>query len=432
MRIHILGICGTFMAGLAQILKESGHDVSGTDVQFYPPMSEYIEKIGIKTFKGYEKKSLPKADLYVIGNSLSRGNECVEEILERNLPHVSGPEILGKELKERKVFAVSGTHGKTTTSYMLAHIFLEQGREIGYLVGGISKDFENSASLGRDSIFVIEADEYDSAFFDKRSKFIHYCPTNLIINNIEFDHADIFNDLNDIKRQFHHLIKTIKSSGNIIYFGDDNHALDVIKEGVWCNKIEINSELIFADFNSKELRIGNEIFSLANLPLIGEHNFKNYVCSILAAKLEGISVEESIKSLQTFNGVRRRMELVTKSSEIKIYDDFAHHPTAIKLSCSAIRDKHENQKILGVVELGSNTMSSGYHKENLIDSLESLDEFLILDYQKKYSTQNSFDSEKKLLSNLEKKIFEYDIILIMTNKDSQKFIKPIIKNLEKK
>ena len=432
MRIHILGICGTFMAGLAQILKESGHDVSGTDIQFYPPMSEYIEKIGIKTFKGYEKKSLPKADLYVIGNSLSRGNECVEEILERNLPYVSGPEILGKELKERKVFAVSGTHGKTTTSYMLAHIFLEQGREIGYLVGGISKDFENSASLGRDSIFVIEADEYDSAFFDKRSKFIHYCPTNVIINNIEFDHADIFNDLNDIKRQFHHLIKIIKSSGNIIYFKDDNHALDVIKEGVWCNKIGINSEMIFADCNSKELRIGNEIFSLANLPLIGEHNFKNYVCSILAAKLEGVSEKESIKSLQTFNGVRRRMELVTESSEIKIYDDFAHHPTAIKLSCGAIRDKHENQKILGIVELGSNTMSSGYHKENLIDSLESLDEFLILDYQKNYSTQNSFDSEKKLLSNLEKKIFEYDIILIMTNKDSQKFIKPIIKNLEKK
>ena len=190
--------------------------------------------------------------------------------------------------------------------------------------------------------------------------------------------------------------------------------------------------MIFADCNSKELRIGNEIFSLANLPLIGEHNFKNYVCSILAAKLEGVSERESIKSLQTFNGVRRRMELVIESSEIKIYDDFAHHPTAIKLSCSAIRDKHENQKILGIVELGSNTMSSGYHKENLIDSLESLDEFLILDYQKNYSTQNSFDSEKELLSNLEKKIYEYDIILIMTNKDSQKFIKPIIKNLEKK
>ena len=204
------------MAGLANILKELGNDVSGSDSQFYPPMSDYLEKIGIKTISGFEEYTLPEADLYVIGNAMSRGNECIEKILEKKLPFVSGPELLGKELKERKVFAVSGTHGKTTTAYMLAHIFTEQGRDIGYLIGGISKNFKNPAKLGSDPTFVIEADEYDSAFFDKRSKFIHYFPSNLIINNIEFDHADIFDDINDIKKQFQHLLKIIPSDGNII------------------------------------------------------------------------------------------------------------------------------------------------------------------------------------------------------------------------
>ena len=337
------------MAGLAQILKESGHDVSGADAKFYPPMSDYLKKIGIKTIEGYEKKSLPEADLYVIGNALSRGNECVEEILDQKLPYVSGPEMLGKELKNRNVFAISGTHGKTTTSYMLAHIFLDQGREIGYLVGGISDDFDNSACLGKDPIFVIEADEYDSAFFDKRSKFIHYSPTNLIINNIEFDHADIFNDIEDIKKQFRHLIKIIKSSGNIIYFDDDSTTKEVIEKGIWCNKIGINSNGVKADFESKELIIDDEIFQLNKLPLIGEHNFKNYVCSILAAKLEGISETESINSLKKFKGVKRRMDFIKEISGIRIYDDFAHHPTAIKLSCSAIRNKYSDKKILGLI-----------------------------------------------------------------------------------
>ena len=431
MRIHILGICGTFMAGLAQILKESGHDVSGADAQFYSPMSDYIKKIGIKTIEGYEKKSLPEADLYVIGNALSRGNECVEEILDQKLPYVSGPEMLGKQLKGRNVFAISGTHGKTTTSYMLAHIFLDQGIEIGYLVGGISENFENSACLGKDSIFVIEADEYDSAFFDKRSKFIHYSPSNLIINNIEFDHADIFDDIEDIKKQFHHLIKIIKPSGNIIYFNDDLNTTEVIDRGIWCNKIGINSGNTKINFKSKELIIDNETFSLADLPLIGEHNFNNYVCSILAAKLENISVTESINSLKKFKGVKRRMDFSTEIRGVRIYDDFAHHPTAIKLSCDAIRNKYPGKKILGLVELASNTMSSGFHKENLINSMDLLDEFLLLDVNKNYKINNSFDSEKNLIKNIKEIISEYDIILIMTNKDSQKFINPIIKIIEK-
>ena len=420
------------MAGLAQILKESGHEVSGSDSQFYPPMSDYIQNLNIEIIQGFEEDSLPKADLYVIGNALSRGNECIEKILDQKLPFVSGPEILGKELKDRNVFAVSGTHGKTTTSYMLCHILIDQGRDIGYLVGGISKNMENPAKLGTNKTFVIEADEYDSAFFDKRSKFIHYFPSNLIINNIEFDHADIFDDLNDIKKQFHHLIKIIPKSGNIIYFEDDINTNEVLKRGNWCNKLAINNDTTSADFNSMEFKIDNKVYSLSDLPLIGEHNFKNYICAILAAKLDGIDINDSIKSLKNFEGVKRRMDFVKEISNIRIYDDFAHHPTAISLSSKAIRKKYLNKKIIGIVELGSNTMSSGYHKENLIDSFESFDEVFLLDQKNIYKHPNAYQSSEDLFRNLKEIIFEYDIILIMTNKNSQKFIQPIIKYLEKK
>ena len=420
------------MAGLAQILKESGHEVSGSDSQFYPPMSDYIQNLNIEIIQGFEEDSLPKADLYVIGNALSRGNECIEKILDQKLPFVSGPEILGKELKDRNVFAVSGTHGKTTTSYMLCHILIDQGRDIGYLVGGISKNMENPAKLGTNRTFVIEADEYDSAFFDKRSKFIHYFPSNLIINNIEFDHADIFDDLNDIKKQFHHLIKIIPKSGNIIYFEDDINTNEVLKRGNWCNKLAINNDTTSADFNSMEFKIDNKVYSLSDLPLIGEHNFKNYICAILAAKLDGIDINDSIKSLKNFEGVKRRMDFVKEISNIRIYDDFAHHPTAISLSSKAIRKKYLNKKIIGIVELGSNTMSSGYHKENLIDSFESFDEVFLLDQKNIYKHPNAYQSCEDLFRNLKEIIFEYDIILIMTNKNSQKFIEPIIKHLEKK
>ena len=420
------------MAGLAQILKESGHKVSGSDSQFYPPMSDYIQNLNIEIIQGFAEDTLPEADLYVIGNALSRGNECIEKILDQKLPFVSGPEILGKELKDRNVFAVSGTHGKTTTSYMLCHILIDQGRDIGYLVGGISKNMENPAKLGTNKTFVIEADEYDSAFFDKRSKFIHYFPSNLIINNIEFDHADIFDNLNDIKKQFHHLIKIIPKSGNIIYFEDDINTSKVLKRGHWCNKLAINNDTISADFNSMEFKIDNKVYSLSDLPLIGEHNFKNYICAILAAKLDGIDINDSIKSLKNFEGVKRRMDFVKEISNIRIYDDFAHHPTAISLSSKAIRKKYLNKKIIGIVELGSNTMSSGYHKENLIDSFESFDEVFLLDQKNIYKHPNAYQSSEDLFKNLKEIIFEYDIILIMTNKNSQKFIQPIIKYLEKK
>ena len=420
------------MAGLAQILKESGHDVSGSDIQFYPPMSDYLKDIDIKTINGYEVSTMPEADLYVIGNALSRGNECVEHILDNNLSYSSGPAILGNELRERNVFAVSGTHGKTSTAYMLTHILNDQGRDVGYLVGGISKNFKNPARLGSDKTFVIEADEYDSAFFDKRSKFINYHPKNLIVNNIEFDHADIFDDINDIKRQFHHLVKLIPKLGNIIYYQDDENMSDVLSKGSYSNLIAINSDNINVNLNTKELLVNNETHSLRDLPLIGKHNLKNYVCAILAAQIDGVKVSDSIDSLKSFLGVKRRMEKISETNAVKIYDDFAHHPTAIRLSSNAIRNKYPDRKIIGIIELGSNTMSSGYHEENLLDSFESINQALILDPKGKYQGDNIFQSIDNLIDELIKKIKDYDIILIMTNKDSQKFIQPILKSFEEK
>ena len=435
MRIHILGICGTFMGGLAQILKESGHSISGSDNQFYPPMSVHLEGLDVEMIKGYSSKSMPDADLYIIGNALSRGNECVEYILDNQLPFRSGPEMLGEILKNRKVLAISGTHGKTTTSYMLAHIFLNQGRDIGFLVGGVSEDIKGSASLGTDNIFVIEADEYDSAFFDKRSKFIHYSPSTLVINNIEFDHADIFDHLDDIKRQFHHLIKIIPSSGEVIYFSDDKNSEDVISKGLWCKSTVINDNEIKISFEEQELEYKGIAYSLAGLPLIGLHNFKNYIAAILAAKTDDIAINDSIESLKSFNGVKRRLEYKGKFSNIHLYDDFAHHPTAIMFSSQAIRMKYPEKKILGLIELGSNTMSGGSHGLELLDTVACLDKAVWLDHKNVLSDGNnitSSDNIEDFINQTKLILSEYDIILLMTNKDSHKILKPLISYLEKK
>ena len=423
------------MGGLAQILKESGHDISGSDAQFYPPMSDHLDNLGIDMIEGYSKDTLPKADLYVIGNALSRGNECVEFILDTKLPFKSGPQILGDILEEKRVFAVSGTHGKTTTSYMLTHIFLDQGKDIGFLVGGISDDIAGSASLGKDKIFVIEADEYDSAFFDKRSKFIHYSPSTLIINNIEFDHADIFDELKDIKKQFHHLLKIIPTSGNIIYFDDDSNTQDVISMGKWSNLTKINDGKIKINYDSREMQLSEETFSLKNMPLIGEHNFKNYICAILAAKTAGVAIEDSISSLLKFQGVKRRLEFKGLHSEIKIYDDFAHHPTAIQASSKAIRKEFPSKKILGVIELASNTMSGGIHGNSLIESSSFFDEVVWLDHKSVIKETNNTNISNDLdgfIETIKNIIQDYDIVVCMTNKDSQKITKPIIDYLNEK
>jgi UDP-N-acetylmuramate: L-alanyl-gamma-D-glutamyl-meso-diaminopimelate ligase len=414
------------MGGLAKLLIESGHEVSGSDIQFYPPMSDHLNDLKINLIEGYTLDQLPKADLYVIGNALSRGNESVEHILNSRLPFKSGPEMLGEVLRNRKVFAVSGTHGKTTTSYMLAHIFLSVGKEVGYLVGGVSNDIKGSASLGKDEIFVIEADEYDSAFFDKRSKFIHYLPDTLIINNIEFDHADIFTNLDDIKKQFHHLLKIIPSSLNIVCLYYDKNIIYVLDQGCWSNLIKINDKNIKTNFTSKDINIGNTKFSLESLPLIGEHNFKNYVSAIMAAKTGGVSVNDSIEALKSFNGVRRRLEYKGEYSGVKIYDDFAHHPTAITYTSEAARNEFKKNKILGIIELGSNTMSSGLHGDAILSSVESFDQVIWLDHNKIIKDEKSFDSHDKCINKIKSIIKDYDVVLIMTNKDSSKLYEPII------
>ena len=422
------------MGGLAQILKDSGHDVSGSDMQFYPPMSEHLNALKIDLIEGYALDDLPEADLYVIGNALSRGNESVEHILNNRLPFKSGPEMLGEILRNRKVFAVSGTHGKTTTSYMLTHIFKSSGRDIGYLVGGISSDIDGSASLGTDEIFVIEADEYDSAFFDKRSKFIHYRPSTLVINNIEFDHADIFRDIIDIKRQFHHLVKTIPASGNIIFYSDDTNSQDVIDEGVWSEAIAINNSEIQLSISGQSLTVSGEIFSLKDLPLLGEHNLRNYSAAILAANKNGISINDSIESLKSFNGVKRRMELKGDFNGIKIFDDFAHHPTAIKMTSEAITKKFSDSKILGIIELASNTMSGGFHGDDLLNAPQSLSNVIWIDHKGIINASNKeiFNSIEHAISYIKDRVFDYDIILIMTNKNSSNIYNPLIKYLEKK
>ena len=436
MRIHILGICGTFMGGLAQILKESGHEISGSDIQFYPPMSDYLDSFDIEMIKGYDIKSMPDADLYVIGNALSRGNESVEHILSNSLPFKSGPEMLGEILKNKKVLAISGTHGKTTTSYMLTHIMLDQGRDVGFLVGGISNNISGSASLGSDGTFVIEADEYDSAFFDKRSKFIHYSPSTIVINNIEFDHADIFNNLDDIKRQFHHLIKIIPSNGNVVYFADDKNIRDLIDMGIWSNQIAINDNAhsIEAAYSDKTLKYEESIYSLNELPLIGEHNFKNYISAILAAKTDGIKIQDSIKSLASFDGVKRRLEYKGSFDGIEIYDDFAHHPTAIEFSSNALVAKNPSKKILGLIELGSNTMSGGSHGLSLVESAKSLTHVIWLDHNNVLSENSSIESTnttEDFISAAISALSDYDIVILMTNKDSQKILKPIANHFDK-
>ena len=417
------------MGGLARILIESGHKVSGSDNKFYPPMSDQLRELDVELTKGYEPSSMPEADLYVIGNVLSRENKCVEEILNRNLPYKSGPEILGEIIGDRFVIAVSGTHGKTTTSFMIAKIFQSMGKDIGYLIGGISPDFLFSAKIGSDEIFVIEADEYDSAFFDKRSKFIHYSPDILLINNIEFDHADIFNDLDEIKKQFHHLLKIIPSTGKVILFNHDRNALDVINEGCWADIIKINGDdnSVSFDSSSSMIEFDGKSECINDLPFYGSHNNLNAAAAIITAASYGVNLNAAYRGLKDFSGVLRRLENKGTFKGITILDDFAHHPTAIKSTIQAVEEEYSGKKILNIIELGSNTMSGGFHGEELF-SIDNLDiEILWLDHKSilennKGNIHNSYDD---LIKAASKNYSYFDIILIMTNKNSKNIFEPL-------
>ncbi|WP_024611268.1 UDP-N-acetylmuramate:L-alanyl-gamma-D-glutamyl-meso-diaminopimelate ligase [Pseudoalteromonas sp. TB64] len=430
MHIHILGICGTFMGGIAAIAKSLGHKVTGSDQNVYPPMSTQLEELGIELTQGYDVSQLePKPDMVVIGNAMSRGNLCVEYVLDKGLPYTSGPEWLKHNLLQNSwVLAVAGTHGKTTTASMLAWILEYAGLKPGFLIGGIVQNFGVSAKVGETPFFVIEADEYDTAFFDKRSKFVHYLPRTLILNNLEFDHADIFEDLNAIKKQFHHLMRTLPQSGKVIWPKQDIALNDVIKQGLWSESETLgddwNYELLKADGSEFDVLLNNENQGTVRWQAIGEHNVKNAIMAIAAARHVGIAIDHSIDALGEFISPKRRMELKADINNIKVYDDFAHHPTAIKTTLAGLRAKVGDEKIIAILEPRSNTMKMGVHQHTLLDSLRDANDVLLLEpdnlnwslkEQAEKADMQCFSSTQTIIDTVLESIEPNQHILIMSN-----------------
>lgn len=384
MHIHILGICGTFMGSLAVLAKEQGHKVTGCDQGVYPPMSTQLQEQGIQLHTGFDPEQLDLgADLYVIGNAISRGNPLLEEILNRGLPYTSGPGFLADAILPGKwVLAVAGTHGKTTTSSMLAWILDYAGMKPGFLIGGVPNNFPCSARLGETPFFVIEADEYDSAFFDKRSKFVHYRPRTFIFNNLEFDHADIFADLSAIQTQFHHVIRTIPQNGRVIYPANVPVIDDVLEKGCWSELQAFSSADVADDMpvwntlkddgSSFSLKLGDHDVEV-NWGLTGDHNVANGVAALLAARHVGVELEIGAQALSGFGGVKRRMELLATVNNVSVYDDFAHHPTAIATTLEGIRRKIGSARLIALIEPRSNTMKMGIHQDVLTDSADLAD-----------------------------------------------------------
>ncbi|WGS88450.1 UDP-N-acetylmuramate:L-alanyl-gamma-D-glutamyl-meso-diaminopimelate ligase [Methylomonas sp. UP202] len=387
MHIHILGICGTFMGGLAQIARELGYSVSGSDQNVYPPMSTQLEQQGIRLMNGYKAENLDvKPDLVVIGNAMSRGNPEVEAVLNLSLPYISGPQWLAEHVLQHKwVLAVAGTHGKTTTTSMLSWILEFNGFKPGFLIGGIPLNFGISARLGESDFFVIEADEYDCAFFDKRSKFVHYRPRTAILNNLEYDHADIFENLDAIKKQFHHLVRTIPGQGLIITPDCEQHVAEVLAMGCW-TPVQLTAidapapwqaELLSKDGSRFAVHFEGQAQGVVEWPLTGRHNVYNALSAIAAARHVGVLPADAIAALAQFQNVKRRMEVIVKKAGITVYDDFAHHPTAIQTTLDGLRKQVGNEKILAIVEPRSNTMRLGVHTQSLAESLSQADQAII-------------------------------------------------------
>jgi|TARA_B110000259_G_scaffold32578_1_gene35865 UDP-N-acetylmuramate: L-alanyl-gamma-D-glutamyl-meso-diaminopimelate ligase len=387
MHIHILGICGTFMGSLAQLAKQLGHQVSGSDANVYPPMSTQLELAGIELIEGFDPQQLqPAPDLIIVGNAMSRGNPCVEYMLDNGLVYTSGPQWLGENiLRDQYVISVSGTHGKTTTSSMVAGILEYAGLNPGFLIGGVPLDFGLSARLnsGSDGFFVVEADEYDSAFFDKRSKFVHYHSNTLVMNNLEFDHGDIFDDLAAIQRQFHHLVRTLPSTGHLIYPLDDSNLQQVVDQGCW-SRIQTFGEaasaskgwrykLLSADGSQFEIIDENNQSARVSWQHSGRHNVLNAIAAVMAASTVGVSLEKSCEALSQFVGVKRRMEVIYEDDSVTVYDDFAHHPTAIISTVQGLRAKVGTEKVIAIVEPRSATMKLGMHKAALSEAVAAAD-----------------------------------------------------------
>ena len=398
MHIHILGICGTFMGGIALLARAAGHRVTGCDANVYPPMSTQLEAQGIDLIEGFEaSQAAIGCDLFVIGNAISRGNPLLEEILERGLRYTSGPQWLAEAvLAKRWVLAVAGTHGKTTTTSMLAWMLEDAGLSPGFLVGGVPSNFGVSARLGETPFFVIEADEYDTAFCDKRSKFVHYRPRTAILNNLEFDHADIFPDLQAIETQFHHLVRTMPAGGRIVANHGEQSLHRVLARGCW-------SELEWFDDPSgwhagdgdrpdhARFALGDAILGECRMPLPGRHNRSNALAAIAAARHVGVRPIDAIAALERFDGIRRRLELRGSVGGVEVLDDFAHHPTAIALTIEALRRQRPQGRILAVLEPRSNTMKLGTMKARLADSLSDAERVFC------YSNGISWDVSDALL-----------------------------------
>ena len=387
MRLHILGICGTFMGGVAALARELGLKVEGSDASVYPPMSTQLEALGIDLMRGYAAEHLqPAPDLVVVGNAMTRGNPAVEYMLDQRLRYVSGPQWLGETLlADRDVLAVAGTHGKTTTTSLLAHLLESAGLAPGFLVGGVPGNFGVSARLGQGKPFVIEADEYDTAFFDKRSKFVHYRPRIAILNNLEYDHADIFPDVAAIQRQFHHLVRTVPGNGRLIVNAHDHYLADVLAMGCWTpvetfgiGRGDWQATLIEADGSAFTVHRHGELVGEVRWTLLGNHSVMNALAALAAATAAGADPHALLIAFSTFQSVKRRMELVGEVNGVRVYDDFAHHPTAIATTLAALRANAGDARILVALEPRSNSMRQGAHADALAPSLKDADAVVFL------------------------------------------------------
>ncbi len=390
MHLHILGIAGTFMGGIAQIAKAAGHRVTGSDAQVYSPMSDQLTAAGIEFREGFEPEQLEEGiDCIVVGNVMSRGRPIIEKMLNRGLPYSSGPQWLYENvLKGRWVLAVSGTHGKTSTASMLAWVLEYAGLQPGFLIGGVPTNFGVSARLGESPFFVIEADEYDTAFFDKRSKFVHYHPRTLVINNLEYDHADIFPDLASIQRQFHHLVRTVPEEGLIIRPASCSAVDETLAMGCWTRQETVALEgegdagwcaiPLKSDYSSFEVWLNNEAQGVVRWGLLGQHNAMNGLAAMAAARHAGVPVTFGIEGLCQFEGIKRRMELKGEVGGVRVYDDFAHHPTAIASTLDGLRKSMVGEgRIFAIFEPRSNTMKMGVHKETLGQAFSAADHLFL-------------------------------------------------------
>lgn len=450
MRIHILGICGTFMAGIAQLAKQSGHEVAGSDINVYPPMSNQLEAQGIHVFNGYDPADIDSnVECIIVGNVIRRGNPAMEYVLNNNLPYISGPQWLAENvLKDRWVMAVSGTHGKTTTASMLAWILEYAELDPGFLIGGVPENFGVSARVGSHPFFIIEADEYDSAFFDKRSKFLHYHPKTLILNNLEFDHADIFPDLAAIKQQFHYLLRTVPGNGLIVRHTQDQNIEDVLSKGYWTPTVTFagklghwRANLLKEDGSQFEVYSADAIIGEVNWNLLGNHNVENALAAIAAANHAGISLHKALEALSLFKNVKRRLEIKGVINGVTLYDDFAHHPTAIATTLLGLRAKVGMERVVAVLEFGSYTMRSGVHKDQIKDSLNAADLVICKSpegnawdlrpiLQEFNQPTMLFDNVESLVENLSHELKTGDHVVVMSNSGFGGIHQKLMKALE--